>query len=149
MSGVSTQEICAGLSVRLDTQQLRNLGGCRTNASAGPPDRAVQGPHQFLILEIDAARNECLAVPLFTNQAPGNRLLDKLRMTGTLPAWLNGTYHYSIYQHWWIPLAHIPGTSGTEITAAGSRSYYARTDAAELASIAGTIAMNKFGFRAI
>ena len=76
MSAVKQGEVSAGLVVHLDTPVLRNLGGAETNAEvSNAHDRAVQGPHYFLVLKVDAGA--CIATPLFSQSAPGSDELDE------------------------------------------------------------------------
>jgi len=149
MVAVSTQEVSPGLVVYIDTNELRRLGGSETNADVYQGhDRAVVGPHQFLVVSVDQATQTCLAVPLFSNHAPGSRPLARAKMAGAYPEWANGYYHYSQWQHWRIPLSAFAAASTGELSAITDRCRYAANDPRELGFIASWAARNRAPFRA-
>lgn len=150
MAAVTIDEIRPGLVVYIDTDQLRQAGGSQTNAEkVGVQDRAVIGPHQFLVLEVDAQTGSCLAVPLFSNAAKGNIELDRVKMGGTTAQWRNGTYNYSRWQHWRIPLDRFAAASGNELSNPGDRCTYAIDDPTELSKIAAWQKGNRAGWRSL
>ena len=149
MAAVSVQEIVPGLVAHIDTNELRRRPGTETNAEIfRGHDRAVVGPHQFLVVAVDHAAASCLAVPLFSNYAPGSRALLHGKMAGSVPEWLNGHYHYSQWQHWRIPLDAFAASSSGELSVAGDRCTYAVGDARALEAIAGWSVRNRAPFRA-
>ena len=151
MAAVGEVEIRPGLVVYVDTEQLRAIGGSETNAElTGTEDRAVHGPHQFLVLSVDRIQEgSCLAVPLFSARANGSLTLDRPKMGGSLSVWRNGTYHFSRWQHWRIPLGAFAATSSGELSDPADRCTYAEADSAELASIAAWQHKNRTPFRAL
>ncbi|MCC7014206.1 MAG: hypothetical protein IT454_16730 [Planctomycetes bacterium] len=147
MAPVTLPEIKPGLVVFLDTARLRKVGGSETNAVRSPADRAVTGPHHFLILQVDNAM--CLAVPLFSEPARDRDLLDASKKGGTLSKWLRGVHNASWYQHWRIPLAAVVQASIVEETQATDRCTYAAGDPATLTSLAERVKKNRCAFTAL
>lgn len=112
-----------GCVVRLDTGVLRARGGSRTNAQVtADEDRAVTGVHDFLVVQVDAATPEVVALPLFPRSAPGSAPLDDRLRAGDA-AWLAAPVFYSRWQHWRIP---VEALSAAAVEGdAGPRSYAA------------------------
>ena len=150
MSALSPHEVCPGLVVHLDTAVLRRLGGSTTNAEhRDGADRAVRGPHYFLVLEVDDGAELVTAVPLFSRLAPGSDALDPHRKAGTLALWRDAPSWYSRWQHWRIPASALIAASVGELTAEGDRCRYAAGDAARLAAIARWAARNRAPWRPV
>ena len=151
MAKVTESEVRPGLVVYLDTDRLRELGGSETNAEvAASGDRAVEGPHQFLILEVDRSNDRCLAVPLFSNQAPGSLPLSRDKMGGSHPRWVSAsTYYFSRWQHWYIPISAVAATSDGELSDPGDRSTYAEGSEQDLRAIANWREKNRADFRVL
>ncbi|WP_457653672.1 hypothetical protein [Rhodocaloribacter sp.] len=148
MSAVKRAEVSAGLVVHLDTQVLRDLRGAETNAKVcNGHDRAVQGPHYFLVLEVEA--DTCIATPLFSKAASGSDLLDEARKAGLADKWIGQPTYTSRWQHWRIPLASIEAASRDEESDPVNRRTYARGDAAELERILSWQAKNRCPYRAV
>jgi len=148
MSAVRRGEVSAGLVVHLDTQVLRDRGGAATNAEvSNGHDRAVHGPHYFLILQVDA--DTCIAAPLFSNRAPGSDVLDDARKAGLADKWVGQATYTSRWQHWRIPLASIEVASADEESESGNRRTYAKGDVAELRRILAWQAKNRCAYRAV
>ncbi len=62
MPPIDRSEIRPGIVVHLDTEVLRREGGSESNAEVtADGDRAVRGPHYFLVVEVDMARQCALA----------------------------------------------------------------------------------------
>ena len=149
MTAISKDEIKPGLVVHLDTTEVRTQGGSLTNAELLPAqDRAVTGPHQFLVVSVDDVSQSCLAVPLFSNKTSGNRALARKKMSGSYPEWINGHYHFSQWQHWRIPLDAFVVASVGELSQKEDRCTYAASDQAALESIANWANKNRAPFRA-
>lgn len=70
-------------------------------------------------------------------------------MAGSLALWRNGSYHFSRWQHWRIPLADLAAASTGELSDPADRCTYAENDPAELASIAAWQDKNRAAFRAV
>ncbi len=148
MPPVPAGDVEPGLVVHLDAGLLRSLGGSLTNAEKTcGGDRAVVGPHYFLVLSVDLGAGTCLAAPLFSDWAPGSERLDEGRKAGPPTRWVGQPSHFSRWQHWTIPLAVIQTASRNDGTDRGNRRWYARWDAEELARIAGWQDRNRAGFR--
>jgi hypothetical protein len=147
---VQGQEIEPGLVVRLETTVLRALGGCETNAESTPAeDRAVQGPHYFLVLEVDHVAARALAVPLFSKPAPGSEMLDEAKKAGEPTGWIGTTSYFSRWQHWWIPVGLFAPSSRSETSPRANRRMYAASAPADLAAIARWRVKNRAPFRAL
>jgi hypothetical protein len=149
MSAVSVGEVRAGLVVHLDTDHLRTLGSCETNAEQGDiDDRAVRGPHYFLVLEVDDKLGRCVAVPLFSQWAPGSELLQDSLKAGYAGKWRGEDSYFSRWQQWRIPLQHIGSASGSEESEPGDRRTY-NASTGELARILSWQGKNRNAFRAV
>lgn len=148
MSAVKATEVTPGLVVHLDTAALRNLGGAETNAEVnGGHDRAVQGPHYFLVLEV--AGDRCTAAPLFSTQAPGSDQLAESGKSGLADKWIGTKTHTSRWQHWRIPLASIEAASADEVSSPGDRRRYAGQGDTELRRLLSWQTKNRAGYRAV
>jgi hypothetical protein len=145
MPPLQLQDIQPGLIVRVDTEVLRLRGDSRTNAQAtATEDRAVTGVHDFLVLLVDAAKREVLALPLFPRSAPGSAPLDDTLRTG--PAeWLAAPVYYSRWQHWQVPLDALIAASAPD---EGERRTYATGKAEVLRDLANWASRNRCAFRA-
>ena len=148
MAAVTEAEVVPGLVVHLDTDELRHLGGSSTNAEASnEQDRAVVGPHYFLIVE--AAAGQCVAVPLFSRYAPGSELLQE-RLKARLPdKWRGEDSYFSRWQHWRTPISCVAAASGTEESSTQERRAYAADNPDVLATIAGWQNRNRAPYRAL
>lgn len=150
MGAVLHSEAVPGLVVHLDTGVLRAIGGSTTNAeTGGGGDRAVVGPHYFLLLEIDGATGNCIAVPLFSKWAPGSERLDETRKSGLADKWLGVDSFFSRWQHWTIPLAAITPSSHLEESDSANRRRYSANDTKELERITAWKDLNRAAFRAL
>ena len=148
MSTVRKSELRPGLVVHLDTQVLRERGGSETNAEVSKwGDRAVQGPHYFLILQVD--KNHCTAAPLFSKPAPGSDLLEDSLKAGLADKWIGQQTYTSRWQQWRIPLDSFEPASGDEESEPGNRRQYAADDATELESILSWQTKNRCPYRAV
>lgn len=147
MPQVPQSEIQPGLVVHLDTDELRRIGGSQTNAEvATTGDRAVRGPHYFLVLE--STHGMRTAVPLFTRKTPGAEKLVEGKKSGLPDKWIGQDSHFNRYQHWKIPLAAVEASSGTEESDSSNRRRYAPAEPATLAEILAWQAKNRAAYRA-
>lgn len=150
MVAVAPNEIRPGLVVRLDPAILIATPGCSTNAEiAGDGDRAVTGPHLFLVLHVDEVDGAALAVPLFSDRAPGSVALDESMKSGPSQGWVGTISHYSRWQHWWIPVEHLVQASTGDGTRVGTRRTYAEKKPAELSAIADWRLSNRAPWRGL
>ena len=148
MSSLSEQEVEAGRVVHLDTTVLRNLGGSQTNAQVTvSQDRAVVGPHYFLITSVDEQAGTCLAVPLFSKFAPGSELLDENKKSGYADKWRGENSYFSRWQHWIIPVSAIPAASVDEESDPTSRRSYAAAETETLSAISAWAEKNRCNYR--
>jgi hypothetical protein len=148
MTALDVTEIVPGAVVRLDTQQLRSLGGSETNAQLTPDeDRAVTDTRDFLVTAVDARRGTCIALPLFNRSSPGSAPLDPKKRSGDVDAWLTDDVHYSRWQHWRIPLAALAVASGEEPSEPGHRRAFASGDADMLQDLTNWATRNRNAFR--
>ena len=148
MASVAPAEVTAGLVVHLDTDELRRIGGSQTNAErTQTEDRAVVGPHYFLVVEVDEIN--AVAVPLFSKYAPGSEHLSENRKSGLAEKWLNEQSFFSRWQHWHIPVAALAASSSTEESEPNNRRRYAAAEPAALQAIAAWQAKNRAAFRAL
>ncbi|MBC7670852.1 MAG: hypothetical protein H7247_00400 [Polaromonas sp.] len=148
MSQLEITEIVPGLVVRLDTAQLRTLGGSQTNAQRSETeDRAVSAVHDFCVVSVDATKEHCVAIPLFARSSPGSAPLEAKKQWGNIEGWLTETVHYSRWQHWRMPLASVVATSGDDPGAVGARRSYAAGDADTLQDLLNWASRNRCEFR--
>ena len=104
----TSSDVQAGLIVRLDSDALRTLGGCQTNAVQNAHgDRAVRGIHDFLVVYVDVARGIATAVPLFNKSAVGNQPLVESLQSGAADGWIGHEWYFSRWQHWRIPTQYV------------------------------------------
>lgn len=150
MPSVTPQEVVPGLVVHQETSVLRQLGGSSTNAEATKTqDRAVVGPHYFLVVEVDAAGAVCTAVPLFSASAPGSeRLVENLK-SGLPALWIGQDSYFSRWQHWRIPVQAVVQASINEQSTPADRRRYAVGNPQALTTIAQWQARNRAPFRAL
>jgi hypothetical protein len=147
MSCFSQAEVQPGVVVHIDTEILRTLGGSFTNAEKkNGVDRAVYGPHYFLVLSV--SEDTALAVPLFSNLAPGSERLDESMKSGLADKWIGETSFFSRFQHWKIPVSAIEAASGNEEAVPANRRRYAAQNPSVLAVIGSWQAKNRCDFRA-
>lgn len=123
MTAVSEGEVTPGLVVHLDTDLLRCDGRCLTNARNGEEDRAVQGQHYFLVVELNC--DVVVAVPLFSKWAPGSEQLCEALKSGLPEKWVGVCSFYSPWQHWKVPINAIANCSATEESTPETRRRYA------------------------
>ena len=148
MTALTTSEIAPGVVARLDTQQLRALGGSETNAQrTATEDRAVTDTHDFLVVEVDARRASCTCMPLFNRSSPGSSPLVIEKRQGNVEGWLTDDLHYSHWQHWRIPLAHLAEASADDPGEPGARRTFASGDADTLRDLANWATRNRCAFR--
>lgn len=147
MPVVSEQEVKPGLVVHLDTDELRKIGGSLTNAEvAMTGDRAVVGPHYFLVVEVDGPM--ATAVPLFSKCALGSEPLHEKHKAGLADKWIGERSYFSRWQHWQIPIAAVAAASATEESDQTNRRQYAASKPAVLQTIAVWQGKNRAKFRA-
>jgi hypothetical protein len=150
LPGLNRSEVLGGIVVQLDTDELRCRCRSQTNAEISDShDRAVEGPHSFLILEVNTASEEVLAVPVFSREAPGSEPLLEKHKSGYSPKWKGVPLWYSKWQHWRIPLGDLVAASSIEETAPGNRRLYAHDSPSELAAMAAWVAKNRSRFRSV
>ncbi len=148
MTQLEHHEVVPGLVARVDTRQLRALGGSETNAQVtDTEDRAVTDARDFLVVAVDAAHGTCTAVPLFATSSPGSAPLDAKKQWGNIGDWLTAPVHYSRWQHWHIPLAAFAEASADDPGAVGARRSYAAGDADTLQDLANWATRNRCEFR--
>jgi hypothetical protein len=148
MSQLEASEIIPGLVARIDTHQLRAIGGSETNAQqTETEDRAVSDVHDFLVVAVDAERGVCTAIPLFAKSSPGSAPLEPKKQWGNIDGWLTTTVHYSRWQHWHIPLTALAEASAGDPGASGARRSYAAGDADTLQDLANWATRNRCVFR--
>src|SRR5665647_1908719 len=94
MTQLDVSEIVPGVVARLDTRQLRSIGGSETNAQlSDTEDRAVTDVHDFLVVAGNAAAGTCTAIPLFPKSSPGSAPLDPKKQWGNIDGWLTDPVH--------------------------------------------------------
>ena len=148
MTQLEIGEVIPGLVARIDTAQLRALGGSETNAQrTDTEDRAVTDTRDFLIVAVDAAGATCTAIPLFTKSSPGSAPLEPKKQWGNIDGWLTTTMHYSRWQHWHIPLSAIVAASSGDPGEIGARRSYAAGDADTLQDLSNWASRNRCEFR--
>ena len=148
MSQIAIAEIVPGLVGRIDTHQLRAIGGSETNAQQTEgEDRAVADTRDFLVVAVDAAGGVCTALPLFTKSSPGSAPLEPKKQWGNIDGWLTTTTHHSRWQHWRIPLAAFVTASREDPGDNGARRSYAAGDADTLQDLANWATRNRCVFR--
>jgi hypothetical protein len=149
MSQLAQSEIVPGLIVRLDTRELRTIGGSETNAQRSDvEDRAVTDVHDFLVLSMDAT-GMCTAIPLFPRSSPGSAPLNPAKQWGNVEGWLTDPAHYSRWQHWHIPSAALIAASSGDPGSEGARRGYALGDADTLRDIANWESRNRCVYRSV
>ena len=102
MAAVHETEVQPGLVVHLDTQHLRASGGSSTNAKVDQVDRAVVGPHYFLILEV--TNGIALAAPLYSTDDKDRIRLAAGHKVGFADQWKNAPSYFFKWQFWEIPV---------------------------------------------
>ncbi len=138
----------AGLIVGLDTDALRTLGGCQTNAVLNAQgDRAVRGTHDFLLVYVDAAKGISTAVPLFTKSAVGNQPLLESLKTGAAEGWIGSDVYFSRWQHWRIPTPYINEVLAGELADSDSARRYAAGDSSALDDVRVWESHNRASYR--
>lgn len=143
-------EVVPGLVVHLDTTELRRLGGCQCNAErTATNDRAVVGPHYFLVVRVDSQSHVATAVPLFSKRAPGSDELIERHKTGLADKWLGVPSYVSRWQHWRIPSAAMVAASNTDEATQGTRRGYAIACPEALEQIANWETKNRAAYRAV
>ena len=148
MSQIENTEIVPGLVVRLDTAQLRALGGSQTNAQrTDTEDRAVSDVHDFCVVAVDEAKGICTAIPLFARSSPGSAPLEPKKQWGNIAGWLTETVHYSRWQHWRMPVSAVVAASGDDPGTTGARRSYAAGDADTLQDLLNWASRNRCEFR--
>ena len=150
MSQLDVTEIIPGVVVRLDTRELRSIGGSETNAQVtDAEDRAVADVHDFLVVAVQADTGMCTAIPLFARSSPGSAPLEAKKQWGNIGGWLTDAVHYSRWQHWHIPLAAVAAASTGDPGDTGARRSYAAGDADTLLDLANWATRNRCPFRAV
>lgn len=150
MSQLDASEIIPGVVARLDTRQLRTIGGSETNAQlSDAEDRAVAGVHDFLVTAVNATAGVCTAIPLFPKSSPGSAPLDAKKQWGNIAGWLTDPVHYSRWQHWRIPLAAFATASAEDPGDTDARRSYAAGDADTLQDLTNWATRNRCVFREV
>ena len=148
MAAVTESEVVSGLVVHLDTDEVRRLGGASTNADVSKgEDRAVVGPHYFLVVSV--SDTNCLAVPLFSRFAPGSELLQESFKSGLAAKWQGEDSYFSRWQHWRIPISSVAASSDTEESSPQDRRRYATASPDAMVAIADWQARNREPYRAL
>jgi hypothetical protein len=148
MTQLEITEIIPGLVVRLDTAQLRALGGSQTNAQrTDTEDRAVSDIHDFCVVSVDTTKGQCIAIPLFARSSPGSAPLEAKKQWGNIGGWLTETVHYSRWQHWRMPLSSVVEASADDPGTVGARRSYAAGDADTLQDLLNWASRNRCEFR--
>ena len=136
MPAIHEEELVPGLVVQLDTSRLRQLGNSRTNAEkTRSEDRAVIGPHSFVVVATNPEDRSAILCPVFSQWAPGSLKLQEAKKSGFLNNWASVELHFSKWQHWEIPYDDIIACSDIENTQHGARRHYAAENAETLNSI--------------
>ena len=150
MPQLDASEIIPGVVARLDTRQLRSIGGSETNAQlSDAEDRAVAGVHDFLVTAVNATAGVTTAIPLFPKSSPGSAPLDAKKQWGNIAGWLTDPVHYSRWQHWRIPLAAFATASAEDPGDTDARRSYAAGDADTLQDLANWATRNRCVFREV
>ena len=150
MPQLDASEIIPGVVARLDTRQLRTIGGSETNAQlSDAEDRAVADVHDFLVTAVNAADGVCTAIPLFPKSSPGSAPLDAKKQWGNIAGWLTDPVHYSRWQHWRIPLAAFATASAEDPGDTDARRSYAAGDADTLQDLTNWATRNRCVFREV
>lgn len=137
MTQIPIEQLAPGMVVHLDTDILRTKGGALTCArNENGKDRAVKGPHYFLLLELDKNVNIWLACPLFSKAAAGSKMLSEKFKSGFFDKWRDKSSYYSAWQMWKIPAALIEAASGDDETTSTNRRMYAHGNETALLAIA-------------
>ncbi len=148
MPALSQAELLPGVVLQVDADALRATGRASTNAEiAGAMDRAVQGPHAFLVLEVNAAQASALLMPVFSEWAPGSETLRETEKSGRQLGWAATRLYVNRWQHWEAPLADIALHSGLELTQPGQRRHYAAANPGELARLSAFKLQNRAPWR--
>ncbi|CAN5116744.1 hypothetical protein BH09GEM1_BH09GEM1_39580 [soil metagenome] len=148
MPQIELPEIIPGLVARIDTRQLRTIGGSETNAQqTDSEDRAVADTRDFLVVAVDVPHGVCTAIPLFAKPSPGSATFDPKKQWGNIEGWLTETTHYSRWQHWRIPLTAFAAASSEDPGSGGARRSYAAGDADALQDLANWATRNRCVFR--
>ena len=150
MPQLDASEIIPGVVARLDTRQLRTIGGSETNAQlSDTEDRAVADVHDFLVTAVNATAGVCTAIPLFPRSSPGSAPLDAKKQWGNIAGWLTDPVHYSRWQHWRIPLAAFATASAEDPGETDARRSYAAGDADTLQDLTNWATRNRCVFREV
>ncbi len=150
MTQLDITEIIPGLVARLDTRQLRAIGGSETNAQrTDTEDRAVADVHDFCVVSVDATASTCIAIPLFARSSPGSAPLDAAKQWGNIDGWLSEPVHYSRWQHWRIPVTAFAAASGEDPGTVGARRSYAAGDRDTLQDLLNWASRNRCEFRVV
>ena len=150
MPQLDASEIIPGVVARLDTRQLRTIGGSETNAQlSDTEDRAVADVHDFLVTAVNATAGVCTAIPLFPKSSPGSAPLDAKKQWGNIAGWLTDPVHYSRWQHWRIPLAAFATASAEDPGDTDARRSYAAGDADTLQDLTNWATRNRCVFREV
>ncbi|WP_133364624.1 hypothetical protein [Qipengyuania sediminis] len=148
MSALDSSEVRPGLVVHIDTSVLRSLHCCETNAEVKDGyDRAVVGPHYFLVIKI--LGDIALAVPLFSKTAPGNELLREELKSGLADKWIGEPSYFSRWQHWRIPPFALAAASAAEESGPNNRRAYATQAHEAIGSIGEWATKNRCEWRKV
>jgi hypothetical protein len=150
MTQLDVSEIVPGVVARLDTRQLRSIGGSETNAQlSDTEDRAVTDVHDFLVVAVNAAAGTCTVIPLFPKSSPGSAPLDPKKQWGNIDGWLTDPVHYSRWQHWRIPLPAFAAASAEDPGGTDARRSYSAGDADTLQDLTNWATRNRCAFREV
>ena len=126
MPAIPKKDLVPGMVVHIETDEVRRLGGAFTTARiVNGVDRAVTGPHYFLLLRHDAETDLWMAAPLFSNWSSGSVTLDEGLKSGLRDKWIGHPSNYSAWQMWRIPPASIEAASTADESSPTDRRLYA------------------------
>jgi len=150
MAQLENPEIVPGLVARVDTRQLRAIGGSETNAQqTDTEDRAVSDVRDFLVVAVDVEAGVCTAIPLFAKSSPGSAPLEGKKQWGNIEGWLTEPVHYSRWQHWRVPVSALAAASLEDPGTSGARRSYAAGDADTLQDLSNWASRNRCVFRPV
>jgi hypothetical protein len=130
MVAVSLREFLIGLVVHCDPAILIQQGGCETKAL---PGKEVQGPHYFLILDVNAAE-PCLCMPLYSEKERGfsndwEKLVPRGK-TGKAEAWTDCDSYFFKWQFWRVPSSSFEAASQADTSDPSNRRRYGKNEPA-------------------
>ena len=150
MTALTAHEVKPGVVVQLDTDALRRSGSSRTNAEkTADEDRAVEGEHSFLVIEVDQQTSVACLTPIFSKWAPGSEQLRDAHKSGFANKWVGVPLYFNKWQHWQTPINEIVRESHLEDTIVGDRRLYAASAPGELTRILSFSHQNRADWRTL